>query len=336
MYYKALKTDKIRYYAAAFLSAVYSTYCKEPVFGVFLVIAIVNYLFRYNKQSKWEKVFYITLAVNGVLFLVLYYFFSFKNATDFYNTGRVSISGFRFLISVFIRNPVLVIMFCFGLIRLYSVIIRKERDCLFYDGLLFAGIAYTLAYFVLHLNAHYYYLPSIILFLPSLVHWTQYLSEKKWAFVVVLFIILLSSFNAGEIVMSIRDTWRGRQEFMPYIENLLSEYNNGKKFIWYESEIDNTFYINIRNARKAYENTFLNYLNKSEEIDFFVTEKSMDYIAMNQNILFFYPVDNDQNQPMRDELVNFLRDNNFTLYTDSYGVLIYKKHSGINQIYEEL
>jgi hypothetical protein len=331
MYYQALKTDKIKYYTAAFLSAVYSTYVKEPVFGVFLVIAFVNYLFRYNKISKREKIFYIALIANGVLFLILYYFLSFKKVSGFYNQGRVSVSGFEFLLSIIQGNPVLIILLCFGLIRLYSVIVRKERDCLFHDSLLFAGIAYVFAFFILHLNYNYYFLPSIILFLPSLVHWMKYFLEKKRTFAVALFIILLPLYlyNFGYTVAGVRETWRQRQELMPYITNLLSDYNNGKEFIWYESDnrvTDNTFYVATRNWRKHVENTFLNYLNKSEGINFFVAEHNMDHITMDYNILFFYPVDNDQWQPMRDELAKILQDNNFALYKDSYGVLIYKQY----------
>ncbi len=51
----------------------------------------------------------------------------------------------------------------------------------------------------------------------------------------------------------------------------------------------------------------------------------MDNITMYQNMLFFYPIDNDQNQPMQDKLVKILQDNNFVLYKDTYGILIYKQ-----------
>jgi len=332
VYYQALKTDKIRYYIVALFSAVYSTYCKEPVFGVFLAIAFVNYLFRYNKQSKREKIFYMALIANGVLFLILYYFLSLKNASGFYNEGRVAINGIEFLLSIITGNPVLIIMFCFGLIRLYSVIVKKERGYLFYDSLLFAGIAYIFAFITLHLNAAYYFLPSLILFLPSLVHWMKYFFIKKSAFAVMLlsFILLpLYLYNFTQTTPNVKSILRQRQEFMPYIANLLSDYNNGKEFIWYESDnrtTDNTFYITARAWRKDIENTFLNYLNKSKGKEFFIVEHDIDHITMNQNVLFFYPVDNDQNQPMRDELAKILQDNNFTLYKDSNGVLIYKQY----------
>jgi len=318
MYYKALKTDNMRYYAIALLSAIYSTYCKEPVFGVFLIIAFANYLFRY-KKSKLEKIFYIALVANGIIFIILYYFLSYKNATRFYNEGRVSIEGFKFLMSVFRGSPILIIMFAFGLTRLYSIIVRKNREYLFYDSLLFAGIGYVFAFFVLHLNADYYFLPSIILFLPSIVYWIKYSSRNLRVFSVALFIILLIyTSNCGQTIGQIRNILQERQEFMPYMIDLFSYHNEGKEFIWYES--DNNIH---RKTDKYRENVFLNYINKSEGIDFFVVEKNMDNITMDQNMLFFYPV---ENLPMKDKLVKKLRDNNFVLYKDAYGISIYKQH----------
>jgi len=331
MYHKALKTDKIRYYTIAFLSAIYTTYCKEPVFDVFLVIAFVNYLFRYNK-SKREKMFYIALLANGVLFMILYYFLSFKYKSGaIYGQGWVTIRGFEFLLSIITGNPVLIIMFCFGLIRLYFVIVRKERDFLFYDGLLFAGIAYTFPFFILHLNSGYYFLPSIILFLPSLVHWMKYFLGKKRAFAFALFFILLPVYlyNSGHTLMQIDHVRRRQQEYMPYITELLSDYKSGKKLIWYESDngvTDDTLFMVVRNSKKGVDNDFLNYLNKSEGINFFVVERNMDHITMNQNILFFYPQENDQWQPMPDEISKILQDNNFTLYKFFNGTWTYKQY----------
>ena len=71
MYFHALETDKKRYYIAAFIAAVYSTYCKEPVFGAFIVIALFNHLFRFKDETKKEKIFYGALIANGILFLIL-------------------------------------------------------------------------------------------------------------------------------------------------------------------------------------------------------------------------------------------------------------------------
>jgi hypothetical protein len=330
MYHRALATDKKRYYTVAMLVAVYSSYCKEPVFGAFLVVALSNHLFRYKSESKKEKLFYASLIVNGILFLFLYYFLSFKNTTGFYNEERVEMSTLHLAIFVFMRNPFLFFIYALGFVRLFYVIVKKENLRLYYDCLLFAGMGYIFAYIVLKLNYGYYFVPSIILSLPSLVYWTKYLFQKKklYALLSAGFFMIICIPNAMNAVHTVKNIIQNRKEFIPYIENLFSEYNDGKSFVWYESDntvTDNTFYKAVRNWRKAVENLFLNYTNKSDGKDFFFVLSDMDKINFNENILFFYPTDNDQGQPISGNLIKILNDNNFQLYKDDYGILIFQK-----------
>jgi hypothetical protein len=329
MYYRALETDKKRYYIAALMAAVYNSYCKEPVFGAFLVIAAFNLFFGYKKQSQREKIFYSALVVNAVFFIALYYFISFRNATGFYNEGRVDIHGLKFIGSILSKTPVLIVMMIFGLFRLGAVITRRDREHLYYDSLLFAGIAYTFAYMLLHLNDDYYFLPSIILFLPSLIYWIKYLyqTKKHYALSVFWFIMIIYFFNI-ETVPGILKTWQNRENFIPYISNLLSEYNKGKKFIWHESDNMTTGSMFYRTSswKKHVENAFLNYKNGSEGKEFFTLSKNIDEVGSYKNALFFYPVENNQNQPMPDNLIKALSDNDFKLLAGSHGVLIYKQY----------
>jgi hypothetical protein len=331
MYFRALETDKKRYYTAALLAAVYSSYCKEPGFGAFLVVAASNHLFRYKNQSTRERLFHTALIANGILFITLYYFFSFRNTTEFYNEGRVAISVARFIISILSNNPVLILMLIFALLRLGAVVIKKDKAHLYYDSLLFAGTAYSFAYVLLHLNNGYYFLPSIILFLPSLVYWVKYWyqTNKNYALPVFGCIMLLWFYNIGGIAPGIPNTWKDRNEFIPYIATLHLEYEEGKNFIWYESDNtvnDNTSYKVVRGWKKHIENAFLNYMNKSEGEEFFAVMKNMDEIDLNENVLFFYPTDNDQGQPMPSRLAEKLSESNFELFLDSsYGILIYRQ-----------
>jgi hypothetical protein len=115
---------------------------------------------------------------------------------------------------------------------------------------------------------------------------------------------------------------------MPYITNLLSEYNNYDKFIWYESDnklTENTYYAAYRRWQKHILNAFLNYQNKTKKKEFFITIKPHDNFDVSQNILFFYPACNDQWQPMQDVLVSTLQENNFILYEDYRGIFVYKR-----------
>ncbi|MDR0600088.1 MAG: glycosyltransferase family 39 protein [Treponema sp.] len=329
-YYRARETDKKRYYIAALISAVYASYCKEPVFGALLVIAASNYIFNFKGLSKREKIFHAALVLNGVLFTFLYYFLSYRNAAGFYNEGRVEVGAFRFVVSVFAENPVLIVMYVFGIARLLAVLLKKDRARMFHDTLLFAGMAYVFAYILLRLNADYYFMPAIILFLPSLVFWIGALYQKNRNLALAVFCLLLifSMFNGRKAAADIAGKYQDRKEFTPYIGRLLTEYRDGKRFIWYESDnapSDNTFYIAVRNWKKRVENAFLNFQNKSEGKEFFTVSKDIAAIDFNANLVFFYPDANDQYQPMPDSLSNLLRDNGFELVTDAYGVLIYRK-----------
>ena len=220
-------------------------------------------------------------------------------------------------------------MFLFGSFRLFCLVVKKDWQHIFFDSLLFAGIGYVAAYVLLRLTAGYYLVPSVVLFAPSLVYWLNHLFQKEnrqslrtlCLFFIFLFVF---AFGLGTASRRIGRTWRERTEFMPYMESLFLEYKNGKEFIWYESDITG-FAIQIRNWKKSIENAFLNYLNRSEGIEFFSIHNNTEDLVLDETILFFYPSDNNQGRPMPESLVETLGDNNFVLYKDSYDVLIFKK-----------
>jgi hypothetical protein len=329
VYYKARETNKKRYFIAALLSAVYASYCKEPVFGVFVIIALTNHVFRYKAESKREKILYWLLVLNAAVFLVLYYVLARQHTVSAYNTGRVAEKGFDFVRSVFAGNPVPGIMFLSGFIRLFFVVVRNDKEHLYYDSLLFAGMGYTAAYMLLHLNGGYYFLPSVVLSLPSLVYWIRYFFQKRPGLALLLCggLMALYAFNLRTETGAVQGYWRNRRDFMPYIEELYAEYRAGKRFVWYESDntlTDNTFYKAVRAWRKHVENAFLNYRNKSLGNKFFTTARR-DTLELDSGTLFFYPVDNDQGQPVPEELAAALNEWNFELYRDWYGVLIYRR-----------
>ncbi|MDR0568852.1 MAG: glycosyltransferase family 39 protein, partial [Spirochaetaceae bacterium] len=267
VFYKARETDKTRYYIAAFLAAGYASYCKEPVFGAFLVIAVANYIFNFKNQSEKEKLFHAALIVNGIIFPILYYLLSYRNATGFYNEGRVASGVLRFIVSIFVKNPALILMYVFGFTRFLTVVFKKDRAHIFCDTLLFAGMAYVFAYILLRLDADYYFMPAIIFSMPSLVFWTcdVYRKNRNRALAAFGLLLILFTFN-GRGVAGVDGIYRDRREFMPYISRLLEDYRAGKKFIWYESDnriSENTFYIAVRNWKKHIENAFLNFQNKT-------------------------------------------------------------------------
>jgi len=327
VYYKAIETDKVKYYVIALLAAVYCTYCKEPVFGVFIVIAVINHIFRYKKESIREKIFYYTLITNGILYITLYYFLSYRISNTFYG-GTKSLS-FQTMLLVFTKNPILIIMFLFGFIRLYFIIIKKEREHMYFDCLSFSGMAYAFAYFVLNMKNAYYFMPAIILFCPSLVYWIKYAYRKKHIYALTCFFILipLYIYNIKQEMTGLNWIYWNREFYKPYITTLFSEYNDNKEFIWYEAE---TEYSDNRRWRRIVLNAFLNNLNMTEGKEFFTSKTDYDdNDYFKQDILFFYPVENYRRQPMPNKLKEILEINNFEVfYPYSYHneVYIYRRN----------
>jgi hypothetical protein len=326
MYYRALATDKKRYFIAALFCAIYAAYCKEPAFGVFMIIALVNHIFRYRRETKNEKTFYVALMTNGVLFLALYYFLSFRNAVGTFNAGVGERLGFGFFYSIIRDNAVFVIMFPLCLVRLFYLVFKKDREHLYYDSLLFAGTGYSFAYVLLRMNFDYYFLPSIVLFLPSLVYWMKYFYQKKTvcAVFLIVFLFLIYMFNINSAANRIKYIWKERQEFMSYIADLYSQYQSGDKFMWYEyddASEESAIHKRVRDWRKRNLNAFLNYVNKSEGKDFFTAITNIDKLDSESNVLFFY----ETHRPLPDTIKEALNDKHFAPYRhpDNYSVLIY-------------
>jgi len=330
MYYKAIKTDKTIYYIFAFLVAIYCTYFKEIVFGIFIVIAITNHLFRYKKESKQERIFYFALILNSIVFMILYYFFSYRNTTYFYQSfNPIELPYGRLSLIIFLvkDNPVFILMFLFGLFRIYFIVFRNDREHMFYDSLLLAAIAFFLAYIILRFNHSYLVIPSLILFYPSFVYWIKQAFKRIHIYILpcLLLIILAYAYNIYRQIPVIKNYYYYRNLYALHVNGLISEYNKGKEFIWYETGDDIDF---TRDWRLSVEENYMRFYTRNEDGDFFTKKKYYEYLGyLQQDVLFFYPIENGRYQPFSEELEKFLLDNNYIIdpSISFYGIRVYKK-----------
>ncbi len=170
MYYSYIKTKKTLYLLFSILISIYITYCKETIFIIFISIALVNLVIRYNTLDKQEKYFYIFLVMNGLIFLSLYYFISFKNATSFYKGGNDPNLSYIELLKFTLGN--LKILWLGLLLMIWIVINRilyRDSESLFFFSLLFSGLSFAIACFILKLQQPYYYFPAVVLVFPAIV-----------------------------------------------------------------------------------------------------------------------------------------------------------------------
>jgi hypothetical protein len=331
-YYRALKTNKTKYYIIALIAAVYSTYCKEPIFGLFAVFALVNFLFGFKKQTKQNILFNTALLINAVVFAVLYYNLSYRIASEFYNVDRVEQNTIQSIILIFVHTKLLLFVLFLFLIRLFFVIIKKDRAHLYYDSLLFAGAAYIAAYIILHLHHRYYFFPAVILSLPSFVYWSKYLFLKKNKFYITIFLLpitLICFFNLGEEIILAKETIIQRKGTMVYVNNLITDYESGKKLLWYEfdgQDWGDESYKTVRSGGAFTFNAFINYVKKTDR-DYFVTVTQDDPIEeyLSENNVFFYSRANNHYEPMAADLLEQLQAGGYILESDFFEV--YKYHT---------
>ncbi|MDR1451383.1 MAG: hypothetical protein LBI57_03500 [Helicobacteraceae bacterium] len=189
-YKKALDGDKLPWYAVALLAAIYATYQKEPMFGVFIAVAVFSLLF--SPKTKNAVAFNIALIINGAVFLAIYYFAAFKPADSFYDKDSRELSQYAIF---FLRSWLVIILFAFGVVRAWFLIVKRDRASLFYDAALFASCAFACAYLALGFvkvpRAFYYFAPIAFMFAPTLIYWAKYLYFNKrralfWTITIVL------------------------------------------------------------------------------------------------------------------------------------------------------
>ncbi len=194
-YYAALKINKSWLFCIAAVAACLATYYKESNFIFFMGIACFLFLFGWKMLSRKHFYFLIFLFLNSCLFLILYYYCSYSGAVGSYNTGRYY-GIWSNVIRILHQNPLFLLSLLLGCVRLFFVIIKRDRVHLWADSLLFASLAFFLSYFALKLFAEYYFLPANIFFLAVLLYWCMHI-KWKYCFGIfpVLFILVLFCFG---------------------------------------------------------------------------------------------------------------------------------------------
>jgi hypothetical protein len=225
--YKAQAEQSTIYYVLAFLSAAYATYLKEPVFGAIAIIAITSLLS--DKLSRKERIFNYTLLLNSAIFIAIYvYRLYFKKHEKIYATIITNISDFP--IRQFNSEPLLYLVLMLMLIRACKILIKKDRITTT-DSLLFAGGGYAFAYALLNLTSNYYFIPTVVLFVPA---FAVFLSNSKrltrCVSVIAVAICAWSSINYSKNL--VLNVWEHRKSDHLFFEYLVKEHKSGKGLFW--------------------------------------------------------------------------------------------------------
>ncbi len=142
--------------------AAMATYCKEPVFGLFLVFAVVQLAFGFRQMTRslrWTNIF---LIINGLIFLALYGWICSGGGSyaEIQNAGMGRTRAGVLL--AYLTHPWFLLSLGWCIWRASRLLVQRDTRLLKYDGALLAGIGYVVAFAILKLSADYYLIPAYV------------------------------------------------------------------------------------------------------------------------------------------------------------------------------
>lgn len=341
-YYCFLKTDKLIYSIITLFSAIYISYCKEPISIVIFIFALTNILFGYKTLTKNQKILHFLLCFNLIVFTVLYYFIVYRNESSFYYQQPVfnSMSYISIFIKVLRSHKILILIYLIFVLRVYSFFIMHDRKSLFYDSMLFSGILYSVILIFLKLHFSHYYFPIIVLCMPSLICYSLQLfkipldlfksvrmrklvclnKRREEIVLIVLFIsfvtILFYSIKYVKANQRTRiECYSGTAQFVDYI-------SNGYELIWYRNPLQEKSPLSsIIDWKRDIISEFIDY-NLPKPYKFkFGTISSLN--ADNKNTVILYSTFNNADTRIKESFDSLIYFNRFALLKSFGDINVY-------------
>ena len=282
------QTDNLFCGILALLCAVYATYCKEPTFAVFITFGATMLLFNLKKLSQNQKILSSLLIVNAIVFLIVYFVF-YKRESG-YCPSQHGTTPFSILFTYMMQKKILLIAIPLSLWRLLKITFHRERDHVFYDALLFGGIAYVLVISMLRLLNTYYILPALVFITPAIVYFIYFYFEEK---ISVFFWLAFASFygiKACKYIRTIQDDFQNDH----HVVEILKDYKDkGYQVVYYQADSTNYNWCRtLIQYRYIGYSGLMAYYEKDPQYQIPIVTK-----MPTEKTICLYPTENDFNYP---------------------------------------
>lgn len=272
----------------ALLCAVYATYCKEPTFAVFITFGATMLIFNFKKLTRNQKIISFLLIANAIVFLIVYLVLYKRDSG--YCPSQYGTTLFSILFTYMMQKKILLIAIPLTLWRLFKIIIYPEREHIFYDALLFGGMAYILVICILRLLSAYYILPALVLITPAIIYFIYLYFKEK---ISVLFWLAFACFygmKAHKRICVVQDDFQNDH----CVVEILKEYrDNGYQVVYYQADSTNYnwYHTLIQYRYSGYSGLMAYYENDPQYQIPIVTRMPKE------NAICLYPTENDFNYP---------------------------------------
>jgi len=338
-WYKAKTDNSVIFYALAFIFASYVIFSKEPAFGMIAAIALTHLIFNRKQIDVKEKCFCCSLMFSSIAYLAIYvyrWFFRDHRADGVYgNTGTIFASNVDVINVVKLiieNNPLLILIFVLGAIRAYYVVIKSDTKTIWIDALLFGGMAYSFAYFLLAFTNDYYSFPTVVFAMPSLAYWIYHfvVNKKIMTIIAVSCTAILTGFSIPKSVDHVLFNLNARKNDMPTIEFIAEQHLKGVPVLMYTNGIDiNMFrYDRVRGEDFAFKvyRYFINYVlyqEKSNNRNIVVPVERINNLPEHCVLLCHKSVETSKKQQLINDGFKLIYSNN--VYVADYGVETYMR-----------
>ena len=260
------------YYLASLLLAFPTTYCKEPLFGAFLVIAA--YILLFLRSNKKAALFAIGLIIDATIYVVLYGLLILPKIVERY--GKTEISYLGAATQILQRTPLLALLLPFAAAVLAKLVLGVARGkgyapCI-EDALLLSAAAYALALFLLRLTKHTYFYPCFMLAFPAVLLYgrkgTEACGPSIRLAATALCYLLCAYYMHYYVITAAHKVLEGHQE-MEDMRLIASLADGESSFYWYDKE---NFTDETVNWKSNVLPGFINYINGTD--DFHITRTS--------------------------------------------------------------
>ncbi len=269
------QTNKWGYGIISLLAAVYATYCKEPIFGALLVFGVVLLLFGYKTLSKQQKIYTYLLIANCIVFISIYLLFIYSSAQASYSLPNTYGTKLALTMAMLRSQKMIAVAVLFAIWRVYKLIFKQEKEHLFFDAMLFAGVAYFCGMVLLNGYTNYFYMPAVVFVVPAILYFS-FLYFKQWGALVI--VGALSLFYVAKVPKMIKDNQAMRKSTPVFVQRIADYHQQGYNILWYKSDNPIEQWEDIvRDWQRTSHESYIGYTLKDGNFKFEETNTLVEY-----------------------------------------------------------
>lgn len=222
--YKFYSTKKWFYGLFVLIILIWMTYCSEVSFVVSLAWGVCA-LPLWKKSTKNERIFHISLIINAIVFLLIYFFAIYLKTVSSYDGAHgEEITLLNNAVKILVAQKflwVVILLFC---IRIWDIC-KNKKEYTIYDVFILVAAAHCLGGFILKLNWVLYYNRAIVIALPAVIYFVNKHGRQYTLFILMA---LFAIWYGAKIPKNIKQISQDRKTTFEFVDTIVKKQQEKK------------------------------------------------------------------------------------------------------------